>query len=242
MRNPLHFYWPSLNSISAFFCLLLFSFPCFAELPLFSAEYALTRSTIPIATVKLSLQRHKAGFLFKSITEPVIPLSWIREDLVIESSYWAYHDGFPRPTRYHYKRSNRSSQHEANLNFDWDNQILTTTTNGNSWEMALADKTLDKALVQLALMEALTENKKKFDYSVADGGKPKHYQFIEAGRAVLKSKLGTIETIKILRRKAGKEANTTLWMAPSLSYLPIRIDRIRNGAVYSMLIKQFSMP
>jgi hypothetical protein len=220
----------------------LFTFPCFAELPLFSAEYALTRSTLPIATVKLSLQHHKNGFLFKSTTEPTIPLSWIREDLVIESSYWGYHNNFPRPTYYHYKRSNRNNLHEVMLNFDWDSQTLTTTTNGDSWKMALADKMLDKSLVQLALMEALAKGEKPFNYRVADGGQPKDYQFRETGRAILKSKLGSIEAIKILRKKAGKAADTTLWMAPSLNYLPIRIDRVRNGAVYSMLIESLSMP
>ncbi|RLA20535.1 MAG: hypothetical protein DRQ56_02955 [Gammaproteobacteria bacterium] len=229
-------------SLALLFCLLFFSAHTAAEIPLFSAEYRLARGAIPIATVNLSLQRHDEGFLFESKTEPVAPLSWIREDLVIEQSVWHYHNQLPRPTHYRYKRSNRNSLHEVEVRFDWDKQTLHTTTNGNSWKMALAEKTLDKAVVQLALMESLSKGTMQNSYSVADGGRPKNYRFSATGNELLNSELGTVKTIRINRSKAGKQSDTTLWLAPRLNYLPIRIDKTRNGAVYSMTITRLSMP
>jgi hypothetical protein len=223
-------------------CLLFLSTQASAELPLFSAEYKLTRGAIPIATVKLSLKRDKDGFLFESKTEPVVPLSWIREDLVIEQSYWRYYRQSPRSDHYRYSRSNRNNAHKATVYFNWSKHELINTTNGDSWKMGLADKTIDKALVQLALMEDLARGKNDNLYNVADGGLPKSYHFLKTGEGPLLSKLGTFRTLRISRRKAGKQADTTLWMAPELSYLPIKIEKTRGNSVYSMSISKLSMP
>lgn len=223
-------------------CLLFLSTQTSAEIPLFSAEYKLTRGAIPIATVKLSLKRDKNGFLFESKTEPVAPLSWIRGDLVIEQSYWRYYKQSPRSDRYRYNRSNRNNTHEATVYFDWPKHELTNTTNGDSWKMALADKTIDKALVQLALMKDLAKGQNDNLYNVADGGLPKSYHFLKVGEEPLLSKLGTFRTLRISRSKAGKQTDTTLWMAPELSYLPIKINKTRGDSVYSMSISKLSMP
>jgi len=250
MARQISFFAYPLRSISAYLPtqlillsgLLLLSAQASAELPLFSAEYKLTRRAIPIATVKLSLTRQNDRYLLESKSEPVAPLSWVREDLVVEKSYWQYHDQFPRPNHYRYIRSNRNSHYEVVVDFNWKNHQLTTTTNGDSWKTRLAEKTVDKALVQLALMRDLAQGRIENSYAVADGGHPKIYHFSKVGEEQVASKIGTLDALKIARSKSGKPSNTTLWLAPKLNFLPIRIDKTRDGTTYSMSIIKLSMP
>ncbi len=228
-----------------FFCLaflLLVTVRARAELPFFSAEYQLTRSTVPIAVVRLSLQKMEKALVLESVTEPIAPLSWLTGDIVIERSSWHYHENFPRPVNYLFKRTSYYGTHEVFIEFDWARKVIRTTTNGHTWKMLLPEKTLDKALVQLALMIDIARGKLINDYVVADGGRPKPYRFVLTDEEMVKSGSGKIKTLKISRSKSGKPPSTTLWVAEQYNYLPVRIDKVRNGTVYTMSLVKLSMP
>lgn len=223
-------------------CLLSITSQAWAELPLFSAKYQLTRSTIPIATISLSLQKTKSHFILESITEPLPPFSWLTGDIVIERSRWRYHEGFPQPINYLFKRTSYYDTSEVFIKFDWAGKKIETTTNGHSWKMLLPEKTLDKALVQLALMIDTAKGLSINNYAVADGGRLKPYRFTLLGEETIESLSGKTTTLKINRSKSGKPATTTLWLAAQYNYLPVKIEKVRKGKIYTMSLVELSQP
>lgn len=234
-----HRIYPTFRLVSLPLVLSLFLPAANAEVAPFFAEYRLTRGAFPVATVSVSLKQTSEQMVLESVTEPSAPISWVREDRVIEQSEWHYHNRFPRPNHYRYLRSNRDRRHDVSIDFDWQLGKVSTTTNGNKWSMSLADKALDKALVQLALMNDLAEKIDDYRYNVADGGKFKLYRFATKEFETLELPAGSFSTLRVQRTK-GKKTDTTLWMAPRLDFLPVRIDKVRDGVTYSMRLTRHS--
>ena len=108
-------------------------------------------------------------------------------------------------------------------------------------ELPLVPRLLDKLLYQYVLTRDLAADKPVLDYVVAEDGKIKTYQLRRAGKETLATPLGNLETIKVERRKEDSKRVTTLWFAPALHYLPVRLDHVeKDGQQTSALIQSIN--
>ena len=59
---------------------------------------------------------------------------------------------------------------------------------------------------------------------------------MKSGTESLQTPLGDIETIKVMNRNAsGGSRETTTWFAPTLDYLPIKIEHRKRGELVARL-------
>ena len=90
--------------------------------------------------------------------------------------------------------------------------------------MPVPQKTVDKLSYQISLMLKLAgKPEKHFSFHVADGGKLKEYQFEIMGEERVYTSLGSYKALKIQHQRYQKDKNITLWCAPELNYLPVKI-------------------
>ena len=122
-----------------------------------------------------------------------------------------------------YNRHGGSKTREVKLHFDWQHNTVTNTIDGDPWRMEIPPNAQDKLVYQLAIMYDLMNGKKDLDYKIADGGKLKDYAFEIQGEEVLNTALGRLKTVRIQR--IGDKRDTTVWCAPQLSYLPVRLEQ-----------------
>lgn len=89
-------------------------------------------------------------------------------------------------------------------------------------------------------MTDLAEQKKSFTYRIADGGKLKDYDIRVIETETVTTPLGKIEAIKLIRyRKDKNKRQTTLWCAPSLNYLPVKLEHTeKGGSVFTALLRR----
>ena len=98
----------------------------------------------------------------------------------------------------------------------------------------------DRANYQMALMQDVRENKPELRYLFIKHGNIKDYRFIRQGFETIKTPLGNLQTIKLQRK--GDKRGTTIWLAPSLDYVPVKIELIeKDGTRYSLLLKKLEL-
>jgi len=197
----------------------------------FEIDYEISRSGLTIITMKRRLlQTGTDEYRFESHSRPTKTISWLIKDRITEHSRWQYQQQHLRPLHYHYQRSGGKKKSRIELDFDWQQGIVNDSERKPVWSKKIPPHTSDKLLYQLQLMLDLQAGKQTFSYTIADSGKLRHYDFKTVGSETLQLPLGRYETIKLYRNSGPR--STTIWCAPELNYLPIRIEhKEKDGSI-----------
>lgn len=212
--------------------------PTAADFPeSFKASYSLFSRGARIASMQRVLSRgHDGDFVFRSETRAAGLIALLRRDHIVEQSTWIFADGFFRPLQYLYERSGGGRQRSVSVRFDWDLHRIVNTINGESWRMPAEPNVMDKLLYQFAVMVDLQSGRTPLTYTVADGGKIKVYNFERLGAETIKTPLGQLDTIKLSRHKQDSQQQTTLWCAPELHYLPVRVETVETDGAETLTV------
>lgn len=210
-------------------------------IPDFSANYLVRLSGIEAGEQTRSLETASDGSrLFRSQTKATGIFSLFKPEIIVETSIWQHINHHVRPSRYSYVRQGGRKDKFMYLDFDWDAKQLHIDDKKRPWSLKLPEKTMDKLVYQIALMTDLAAEKKHFSYQIADGGKLKTYHIDHLGTETVSTALGDISTIKLTRKRdRPKDRKTTLWCAPSLNYLPVKLEHIeKDGTVFTASLQQ----
>ncbi|HTT08803.1 MAG TPA: DUF3108 domain-containing protein [Gammaproteobacteria bacterium] len=229
-----------------FFTLLLAAAPLIAAaaedvVPEYTATYAVALDNSPAGTLVRTLRRDAGGsYLFESETKATQGWYSLLGLAIQEKSAWTLEAGQLRPLNYSYQQSGPGGR-DLTMEFDWQKGTLRQHGGKHERDTPLVPHLLDRLLYQYALTRDLTSGNPVLDYVVAEDGKIKTYHLRRAGGETLATPLGNLETIRIERRKEDSKRMTTLWCAPALHYLPVRLDHIeKNGQQTSALIQSLS--
>ena len=177
-------------------------------------------------------------FIWESRSESTGPVALIHDVDVTERSESELHGASFRPLLYQYDRHGESAARNVRVAFDWSDGIVENTVGGHSWRMPVPAGTLDKLSYLLALMQDLADGRSSMHYSIADGGRLKRYALRSVGTETLETALGTLETVIIERQRHSDDRQATLWCAPALGYLPVKLaHRDGEGRLVSMHIE-----
>ncbi len=205
---------------------------------LFEADYTIRIKGAKIAKMTRRFSRLDSGaYQYHSETRTTGLISFFRKDHIIERSDWQLDAHKLIPMEYYYEHSGGKKDRRVSISFDWEKNRITNSIDGSSWKMPTAPNILDKLLYQLAIMYDLQAGKELLQYTVADGGKTKIYNFEILGEETIKTPLGELETIKLERHKPNSRRKSTLWCAIKLGYLPIKVENIeKDGKITVALI------
>jgi len=213
-----------------------------ASLPSFTATFQIMRDSLRLGTNEVALTVEENGdYRYESHTWPSSWISWLlKEDLRELSRGIMDHAGI-RPLFYLYQRSGRRTTRTAELTFDWETSTVVNNVDDSRWEMAIPAGTLDKLSTQLGIMRELQNGVTEKTFDVADGGKLKQYAFQTIGTEMLEVPAGNFETVKLKRVGGSAQKLTTIWCAPELHYLPVRIlQRNEDQSEYRRELESFS--
>ena len=191
----------------------------------FVVSYNLYNRGAKVATMHRAMnQRPDGSFSYRSETKTTGLFSLVRKDQIIEESIWNLADGRLQPLFYTYDHSGGRKDRRVAVLFDWDEMRITNTVNGESWRMPTHPEVMDKLLYQFAIMFDLQAGRTDLQYTVADGGKVKVYEFEQVGNEEVDTPLGKFQSLKFIRHKQGTDRATILWCAPQLQFLPVKVE------------------
>ncbi len=208
----------------------------------FTAWYSLHAKGLTIGTMERRLEVREDGrYHLRSESRTAGLIALIRNDRILEESTWTLENDQIRPMEYSYQYSGSKKPRTVKVHFDWKQGKIINQEGDSTWHMAIVPGVMDKLVYQLGIMADLKRGKRRLEYRIADGGKIKTYPFDYLGEEALDLPLGKFQTLKFEYHKANSPRKTTVWCAPALDYLPVRLDyRERDGTVISALLEKVS--
>jgi len=181
-------------------------------------------------TNSLSLSRNndkQQAYHFKSYSMTVGLLAFQKDETREEQSKGLISDQKIHPSLYTYKQIRRKKiRKNVEISFDWKNNQVTNhhINKNNQWTMPITKNSVDKLSYQLSMMLKLADNpKKQFSFKIADGGKLKDYHFKILSEERVFTSMGSYKALKIEHERYHQDKKITLWCAPELNYLPVKI-------------------
>lgn len=176
-------------------------------------------------------------YLFESLSTASGFWSFLFSGERLERSLWTWNGDRIRPLEYRYQRTDRAGR-EVLIHFNWEQNTALNTQKGRTWALDVEPGTLDKLVYLLALMQDLQQGRSEVEYTIADGGRLKTYKILNLGSERLQTPMGELDTVKLRRHVTSGKRRTTVWCAPNLSYLPVKVEHVeKNGDTGVMLIE-----
>lgn len=212
------------------------------DIPSFEASYSIERAIFDVGHIQLRFKVDPDGnYVYDSITEVAGFIAWFRDDRVEESSRGRVDASGIHPDHYRFERIGGPGGKQVEVRFDWQSGRVKNVVDDQPWEMAVPHGSLDKLVVQIAMMRNLQNSIEDQHFRVADGGKLKDFRIHIRGRETLDVPAGHFDTVKVEKTPEHGSRKTFLWLAPTLGYLPVRILRIENdGAEYYSVLESVS--
>lgn len=140
------------------------------------------------------------------------------------------------PSSYRQVRSN-APQKAAQANLDWTKKTLSHQYKGNTEQVALPPGTQD-ALSQLYVFSVMEELPGKFEMPVTNGRRLLTYRYEKLPAEPVVTPMGSYETFEYRRIASPDENAISVWVAPALHHLPVRIRvKEESGTFEQELVK-----
>ena len=210
-----------------------------SDLRPFSVTYAVGNNLVTAGDATLELERDGERWRYSLATEPSGIFRLTGKGRIQETSLFGVEgegDALAlRPGTYTYRQDDEARR-AVDAAFDWETGSLEWTRRGEPGAAELDPPIVDRLSVTLVVMSALRRGEAEVPVRVFDNGRIKDVVFEDQGAETLETSLGELETRRVLRTNLDGSSRTTLtWFAPSLDYMPVKIEQLKRGDLVARL-------
>ena len=209
----------------------------------YDATYRVELKGLHVADARFSLRRGDSNgeYVFETTTKPRGLASLVRRRKPSERSRFEYDGRRLRPIAYELRDGTRKGKDDSSIRFDWQAGVAASEFRGETVSLPLEGEVLDRLSLQANVMKELSAGRQPTSYALALRNELKVYRFTHEGSEVLETAMGEMKTERYVQQRDGSSRRVIMWLAPSLSYLAVRIEQQRKGktqAVFSLLEAQ----
>ena len=205
----------------------------------FEVVYEVGNNRLKAGTAKLSLTREGDLWTYQLKTSPRGILKLAGKGKIDEKSTFRIQreDGelLIEPQTYRFRQDNERRR-AVDATFDWENKTISHFYRGMEETESFDEPVIDRLSATLLMMNLLRHGFESAELQVFDTGRMKSVAFNNVGEETLNTPLGEIKTLRVINNKVGDSVRqTTTWFAPSLDYIPIRIEQRKRGQLVARL-------
>jgi hypothetical protein len=206
------------------------------DLEPFEASYAWSWHGATVAISKLKLEHHGGNtWIYSSTSEPR-GLGYLYPMRPALRSTLRITDQGVQPLSF--KADGGGADHNANVTFDWSAGRANGVYEGAAVDMPITPGIQDDLSVQIAMMVELLHGRTPEQLSMIDKNSTREYRYQREGAQAIETALGRIDTVIYSSQHPGSPRVTRFWCAPSMGYLPLRVEQKRADSVeWSMDIR-----
>ncbi len=197
--------------------------------PSFSADYAIYKG-VKVGEARRIFENRDGAFYYESDSKTTGIIGLFVKQNIIEKSYLAFVNGAVEPQRFTYRRTGRKDR-TIIQDFDWSSNEVTSQVDGKVYTLPLPPGTVDQNMYQLRIMVDLKAGLRDMTYPMVVRDKIEDIVIHYVGNEQVDTPFGRLDTVVIRRNE--KRSQTTLWCAPALQFLPVRIDHREDGDHYT---------
>jgi|GEM_PF-321251 len=206
----------------------------------FEVVYDVGNNLISAGSANLSLKREGDEWIYNLSTRPTGVFKLTGKGKIQETSVFtvvksANNNMRVLPKRYSY-RQDKESKRSVDAWFNWDSNELTYKRRGEEVTEEFSDPVLDRLSVTLKVMNELKYRPfEEAKLTVFDSGRIRQVLFVNQGEETVSTQIGEIETIRVRSENSGSARHTVTWFAPSLGYVPVKIEQHKRGELVARL-------
>ena len=207
----------------------------------FNAEFEVRVKGIYVGITKRQLVVTKNRVEYHSTAKPGGLAKLFFSDTVTENSTMERVGPNLKSLTYTYDQTGGKDIKHESVFFDWQ-QGLIKFSDGGGKEFPISGQAYDVLNLQLAIMLTLQRGKQEFGLDVADYRSLYTYYSRVVGKGKVLLPFGELETIKVDSRNRKDGKHFIFWCAPTLDYLPVRVEYTKKpgGYVYLTELKSLS--
>ena len=201
-------------------------------IPTYAATYNVEYKGKDLGTSEFSVTYDAKRDIYEFISSTKVKglLKLVSPNPAVDRSQFKVTGGRIVPLEFWHEDGSRKGEDNSHITFDWERHVALVSNKDGRRELKLQDGTLDRGCIQVALMHDLIVNGKlSGTYLMADDDSVSPYEYADNGETVTPTALGDIPTRAFVQHREKSSRTTTLLMAPSLSYLPARIEQTKDG-------------
>lgn len=200
--------------------------PCTTDFEPFTAEYDLYRNGDLLGTSMVKLSRDDSGTWVYELE------SKARRGIIgfvgagyEESTRWLKSGDRLMPLTFRRKQHVAFSNRSYEAHFDWTANRAWGRARDREWQVAdLGGDTLDRLLVNLALVRDLRCDRQELVYKVLEKGDLDTWRFNRQGKSTVATLHGEYRAVKIAKQHDNPHRESLTWHAPALDWLAVRIE------------------
>lgn len=207
------------------------------ELKPFRATYSWIWHGMTVAQSSLQLEQQGEQWIYRSKSEPR-GIGRVFAERPVQESVISVTAAGVHPLSYKADDGTSSTKRDADVQFDWKHGRVTGVYENAKVDMPIPPGIQDDLSVQIALMVELLRGHTPDKFALLSGNSVREYRYSREGEATLETPLGTIQTIIYRSEKQNSPRVTRFWCAPSLGYIPLKVEQRRQDAVeWSMQVQ-----
>ena len=199
----------------------------------FEVVYEVGNNVMSAGVAQLSLVRDGDIWRYSLVTKPRGLLKLAGKGRIREASTIEFVESDGRlmiqPQTYTYRQDDERRR-AVDAIFDWTNKNITYAYRDEELTESFDEPIIDRLSATLLMMNVLRHDFESMELQVFDTGRISSVAFTRESNETLDTPLGKIDTIRVTNRNAaGSNRETTTWFAPSLDYVPIKIEHRKRG-------------
>jgi hypothetical protein len=181
--------------------------------------------TVAISTLRL--EHHGDTWTYGSKSEPR-GIGRMMSERPTQQSVLQVTDSGVRPLSYKADDGTSSTKRDADVRFDWEHGQMSGVYEDKKVDGPLPPDVQDDLSVQVAMMVELLRGHTPEKFALLSGNSVREYRYSRDGVETLTTPAGTMKTIVYQSQKEGSPRITRFWCAPSLGYIPLRVEQRRD--------------
>ena len=225
----------SLRLVAVALCALLPAVAARAEgLRAHQATYHTTFKGLSAGDLQLTLtpDAQPDSWTYETRAFPSFLASFVISPKSIERSSFRVTPGGVEPHRYQLNDGSGDHDKVTDLTYEHAANRVVGTAEGKPLDMPIEPGTQDVNSIRAALMVDLGAGREPHEYAMLDGRELKHYVYTRVGTARIPTALGEVDTVIYRSDRKGSNGKGRIWQywyAPSLGWLPVRIEQREDG-------------
>jgi hypothetical protein len=209
--------------------------------PEFTAVYDARVDGFLVAEASFSLHRLDNGdYVYQRKITSVGVASLFGRKVSTATSRWRFTNNWIQVLEFQSSYQDGDGDDNLHLIFDWETALVKNVSTTDPWQTKMPEGTLDKLIMQLALLFELRDGITEFQYPVAHEGRIKHYRFKQTGKEIIRLPTGEYNAL-IVERLDDDRDKTSIWSVAELNYFPVRfLEHKKSGVIKELLLRKLT--
>jgi hypothetical protein len=132
-----------------------------------------------------------------------------------------------RPLHFTADDGTSSRKRDIDVTFDWEHLRISGVAAEEKVDEPLKPGTQDDLSVQIALIHELAEGRSPESITTYGDRGMREYRYLRDGEETITTAMGSLATVVFHTERTGSPRVTRYWCAPSLGYLPVKVQQKR---------------